>query len=299
MERRLDWLGVATFRLKLGNLVIFLDAYMERVPRAAPVGLRASEVTKAHYILVGHSHWDHLWGASQIAQQTGATIIGSYETRRIAIEEGVPAEQTIAVAGGERLRLDKDIDLLVYPSLHSSVWSSGLAVASDKVFTGDLCVHEGEKRERAASVRAGWASSQEPGADEARKHLALFAPGYWSDGGPLAFLLLTPGGTIFWKDTSGHWTGVLRDIGRLDIALLAAAARGNVDGEPMQGSLADFLAREASILRPARVILNHHDDWLPPITEQLDIGPVRQAFVRQSPDSQLVEVGYMDGYEIT
>jgi L-ascorbate metabolism protein UlaG (beta-lactamase superfamily) len=28
----LDWLGVSTFRLMIGDLVIFLDAYIDRVP---------------------------------------------------------------------------------------------------------------------------------------------------------------------------------------------------------------------------------------------------------------------------
>ena len=32
MTVTLDWLGVATFRLTIDDLVIFLDAYMDRVP---------------------------------------------------------------------------------------------------------------------------------------------------------------------------------------------------------------------------------------------------------------------------
>jgi len=36
MRIKLDWLGVATFRLVIGDLVVFLDAYMDRVPSAPP-----------------------------------------------------------------------------------------------------------------------------------------------------------------------------------------------------------------------------------------------------------------------
>ncbi len=44
-----------------------------------------------------------------------------------------------------------------------------------------------------------------------------------------------------------------------DVALLAAAGRGNVNGEPMQGSLAGFIATEVDLIRPGKVALCHHD----------------------------------------
>lgn len=58
----LDWLGVGTFRLIVDEQVIFLDAYMDRAPAAPSVGLRAGEVDRADHVLIGHSHFDHLWG---------------------------------------------------------------------------------------------------------------------------------------------------------------------------------------------------------------------------------------------
>ena len=39
-------------------------------------------------------------------------------------------------------------------------------------------------------------------------------------------------GYMLWKDTSGHWIRILRDL-RSGVALLAAAGRGNIDGEPI------------------------------------------------------------------
>ena len=72
MTTTLEWLGTATFRLTIGELVVFLDAYMDRVPSAAPVGLRTAEVTRADFVMVGHSHFDHLAGAEVTAANTGA-----------------------------------------------------------------------------------------------------------------------------------------------------------------------------------------------------------------------------------
>ena len=78
MTATLDWYGCATFRLALGSLVIFLDAYIDRIPSATGTGLRADDIERADWIVVGHSHFDHLWGAERIARRTGATIIGRH-----------------------------------------------------------------------------------------------------------------------------------------------------------------------------------------------------------------------------
>src|SRR5213593_1194998 len=100
MTVTLDWLGCATFRLTIDDAVVFLDAYMDRVTRAEKVGLTTAEVERADYILVGHSHFDHLAGAEVIATQTGARVIGSNETARVLLEAGVPEPQLLRAQGG-------------------------------------------------------------------------------------------------------------------------------------------------------------------------------------------------------
>ena len=55
MESHIDWLGCATFRLKIAGLTLFLDTYMNRVPSAPKVGLSAENVTEADFILIGHN----------------------------------------------------------------------------------------------------------------------------------------------------------------------------------------------------------------------------------------------------
>ena len=62
MAVTLDWLGCATFRLAIDDLVLFLDGYIDRVPAAPPVGITAAEVSRADAILVGHAHFDHKHG---------------------------------------------------------------------------------------------------------------------------------------------------------------------------------------------------------------------------------------------
>jgi L-ascorbate metabolism protein UlaG (beta-lactamase superfamily) len=294
MRVALDWLGVATFRLTVGDLVLFLDAYIDRVPAAPPVGLRTADVDRADYVLVGHSHFDHLWGAERIAARTGATVIGSHETVRLLHDvDRIPENQLIAVAGGEPIALRGGVRVRVYPSLHSCIWAT--MGATEEACLGDLGVAHQERAsrvDRAMELMHGGALGP-----EVASHLAASDRRPRGEGGSFAYLIETPEGSIFWKDTSGHWTGVLRDV-RPDVALLAAMGRGNVNGEPIQGTLADFVASEVEMLRPRRVALCHHDDWMPPLTRPTEVAAIRHHLARRAPETQFIEMGYLEAYPI-
>ena len=293
MSTTLDWLGCATFRLSIDGLVVFLDAYIDRVPSAAPTGMTTEDVRQADWIVVGHSHFDHLYGAERIAKATGATIIGSYESIRIMAAQGVPEEQLMPVAGGEKVQLAPQVSVDVYPSQHSCVWSKTAMPDSDAVCIGELGVTYQEQTERLQGL---WAQLGALGG-EVVEHLKVSAQGARGDGGALIYVFETPHGSLLYQDTSGHWSGILRDR-RPDVAIVAAAGRGNIDGEPIQGSLAQFVARQADMLRPRQVILSHHDNWLPGFSKAIDIAPIREELSRWAPGVELLEMGYMEAYPI-
>ncbi len=283
----LEWFGCATFRLTIGELVIFLDAYLDRVPSAPRVGLVPEQIERADWIVVGHSHFDHLYGAERIAKRTGARILGSHETVRVMEAQGVPVGQMVPVAGGEKVRLSDDVTVDVFPSQHSCVWSQTAMAPADEVCIGDLGLTLQEQEKRFAELASHFGSL---GADVIA-HLRASAQGPRGDGGALVYSFETTEGSLFYQDTSGHWSGILRDL-RPDVAILAAAGRGNVDGEPIQGSLAQFVARQVDLLRPRRVLLGHHDDWLPGFSRAIDVKPIREAIARARPGTELVETGY-------
>jgi L-ascorbate metabolism protein UlaG (beta-lactamase superfamily) len=286
----LDWYGCATHRLRTSGLTIFLDAYIDRVEGAPGTGLTADDVDEADWILVGHSHFDHLWGAERIAARTGATIIGSHETVRVMEAHGIPVDRMIPVTGGETIDLGAGVTVAVYPSQHSCVWSHRQMAQPDEVCIGDLGVLFQERQQRFNDLMAHFGSL----GDAVQQHLAASAQGARGDGGAFVYLFETPDGSLLYQDTSGHWSGVLRDL-RPDVAILAAAGRGNIDGEPIQGSLAEFVARQADLLRPRTVILTHHDDWLPGFSIATDVAPIRDELARVAPRTELLEVGYLEG----
>ena len=291
----IDWLGTATFRLTIGDLVIFLDAYMDRVATAPPVGLHAKDVTKAQFVVVGHSHFDHLAGAEVIAANTGAVIIGSNETCRVMRQHGVPRDQLLNSQGGERHRLGDGVTVRVFPSLHACLWADFESDVDGRC-TGQLDLTEDARAASAQRSRSGSASIFGTGdhAEKMLEHVRACA-GSGRDGGALAYLIETPAGSIFYQDTSGCWTGVLSQI-RADVAILALSGRANVDGEPIQGSLVDFIVMEAKFLQPRTALFGHHDNWAGvPDRPERDLSPLRAALRSSLPGVQVLEPGYLEG----
>lgn len=288
MTVTVDWLGCATYRLAVDGLVIYLDTYIDRPSTAPDVGTTAAEVTEADFALIGHSHWDHIAGADVIAKRTGATVIGSFETARLLREAGVPDEQLWATQGGERFRLSETVTVRAFPSLHSCIWSR--AAAPGTAVTGDYGVTKNERTARMVERRGRRSGDGSEAGRELRELLAANVGGP-DDGGALDYLIETPDGSVFFADSMGYFSGVLQRT-RADVAILAAAGRGNIDGEPVQGAVEDFIARQVELIQPRRVLLSHHDNFsgAPDRPDVTDMSPVRDTLAHLAPHVELLEV---------
>lgn len=87
------------------------------------------------------------------------------------------------------------------------------------------------------------------------------------DGGQLLynFLLDKEGGagpTFLWHGHLGSYEGIMKTIQpKPDVAVLAIAGRGNLDGRPFDGSAAEFAVKEIQWLgEPKKVIWCLHDE---------------------------------------
>jgi L-ascorbate metabolism protein UlaG (beta-lactamase superfamily) len=291
----LDWFGCATFRLcTRPGVTIWLDAYLDRVPSAEQADFGIDDASEADWILVGHSHFDHLYGAERIAARTAATIVGSYESIRIMAEYGIPEEQLMPVSGGETISLDHGMTVRVLPSMHSCTWASDPMPPVDAICIGDLHLTYQERR----ALHAKLAENLGALSEETRTHLLGALQGERGDGGALIYVIETPAGSVLYQDTAGCWTHLLEQE-RPTVAILAGAGRGHRDGEAFQGTTAEFVAEQTALLgQPERVLLCHHDDWLPGFSHPMDTEPIRQALARTAPATELVEVSYNSGYPI-
>jgi L-ascorbate metabolism protein UlaG (beta-lactamase superfamily) len=140
----LEYMGTAAWKISDGTTVILIDPYLSRIlgpppPLAPPysrmpgdmrpvygwkdvavpdVATVDSHVPRADFILVTHTHYDHILDVPHIALKTQSLVIGTESTANVLRAYSVPEDQLITVRGGE----DYDFgtfSLKVIPSLHS------------------------------------------------------------------------------------------------------------------------------------------------------------------------------------
>lgn len=143
-QTTLEYMGAAGWRITDGTTVILVDPYLSRIlgppPPLAPPYTRLTgdtrqlygwkdvavpdvaaidaRVPRADYVLVTHTHYDHVLDVPHIALKTHCTVIGTESTGNVMRAYSVPEEQLITVRGGE----DYDFGVFsvrVIPSLHS------------------------------------------------------------------------------------------------------------------------------------------------------------------------------------
>ena len=144
---RLTHFGAAGWSITDGATTFLLDPYLSRIrfkgrrfgpadatevsndPRPIVQMDEAAEtdtatvdahVPRADYVMLSHSHFNHCMDMPYIAKKTGAVVIGTESTVNVAMNNGVPLEQTLAVNGGEDYAFDR-FSLRVIPSLHSAL----------------------------------------------------------------------------------------------------------------------------------------------------------------------------------
>lgn len=285
-EPTIEWFGCATFRVRIGSSTLWFDTYVDRVPAAEPVGIRSDEIDDASFVFVSHAHFDHILGADTVAARTGAVVVGNHESARVLRGAGVADGQILPVSGGETVDCGDGVRVRVFPSLHSCLWAAAPGRA-DEACCGDLGVVAQARRERTSAIMDLLDGLDD---DITAATRAMADRVSRDDGGQLVYLLESPHGSLLVSASSGYWSGIFADL-RPDVAVLAAAGRPNVDGEPYQGSLADFVAEEVRLLDPRRVILCHHDAWMPPIPA-VDVAPIAAALAEAAPATELVTLGY-------
>ena len=166
----------------------------------------------------------------------------------------------------------------------------------DVVCIGDLGVTWQEQQSRMADLMSYLMTDT---TSAVRSHIVDSSPGHSDrgDGGALLYLIEGPDGSVLFQDTSGRYDGILGQI-RPDVAILAAAGRGNIDGEPIQGSLAQFMAQQVELLDPQKVLFGHHDDWLPGFSTPVNTDPIIEEIRRVNQTVEVLEPGYLEGTEI-
>jgi len=138
---KLKYFGAAGWEITDGTIKVLVDPYLTRIklgtgPSISPDDTRAtverediyvsdtllidSLITDADFILVHHSHFDHLADVPYIARITGAKVVGTETTCNILRAYGIPDEQLYPVKGGEDYQFE-NFSVRVIPSIHSAL----------------------------------------------------------------------------------------------------------------------------------------------------------------------------------
>jgi len=138
---KLKYFGAAGWEITDGTIKVLVDPYLTRIklgtgPSISPDDDRAtvkredifvsdtllidSLITDADFILVHHSHFDHLADVPYIARITGAKVIGTETTCNILRAYGIEDDQLYPVKGGEDYQFE-NFSIRVIPSIHSAL----------------------------------------------------------------------------------------------------------------------------------------------------------------------------------
>lgn len=142
----LEYFGAAGWKISDGTTVILVDPYLSRIigpppPLVPPYSKLPGDtrpvygwndlavpdnaavdahIPRADFILVTHTHYDHVLDVPHIALKTQAIVIGTESTENVLRAYNVPESQLITVRGGEDYDFGR-FSVSVIPSLHSAL----------------------------------------------------------------------------------------------------------------------------------------------------------------------------------
>ena len=130
---RITYLGTNGYLLETRDTVLLIDPYFSRqsltrtalklepVPHTNLVNQWTREHPKIDAVLVTHGHVDHLFDVPSVVRATGAKLIASATSVRLAQSAGVPAKQTRVVRTGATVRV-KGAVIRVLPAAHDRIF---------------------------------------------------------------------------------------------------------------------------------------------------------------------------------
>ncbi len=108
------WLGHATWLINFEKATVIVDPFLTQNPKAA---MKAEDV-KADFVLVTHTHFDHMADAVSIAKRNNAKLVSKFEFGQEAMKDGIPEENAIGMNIGGMTDFGP-IGIAMVPAVHS------------------------------------------------------------------------------------------------------------------------------------------------------------------------------------
>jgi Predicted Zn-dependent hydrolases of the beta-lactamase fold len=153
------WLGQMGQVIKLGDTVIYVDAFLSEWPnRNVASLLKPEEITNADFILGTHDHSDHIdrevWHQLSVSSPTAVFVVPNYLVDLLSKDLDIPRDRFRGLDDGVSLR-EKGITITAIPSAHEfldrdvitgSYPYLGYVMEKDGCIlyhSGDSCIYEG------------------------------------------------------------------------------------------------------------------------------------------------------------
>lgn len=127
MSLTFRWLGVAGVALESSGQILAIDPFFTRPtllqmlrPLVSNSTLAAEKLPECQYVLVTHSHYDHLLDVAGIVRHSGAAAFGSPNTCQLLRLLGISSSQVHEVSVGDHLALG-GFEVEVIRGQHSSI----------------------------------------------------------------------------------------------------------------------------------------------------------------------------------
>lgn len=201
-----------------------------------PSPFSVESFSNARALFVGHGHFDHTYDIPRIAAGTDLKIFAPGLTGRILRLRGVPAAR-LADAGNTEI-LSKPFKVRAFRSSHVR-FDLPLVFSTAKRCGVKGCLH-------ALGLGVGY-----------------------PQGLVQTYLFEVKGKKVLFISSAGCDEEELREYRRLEVDYLLAPLQGHSD---IQG----IAARQVAIVQPKVVIPHHHDDFYPPLSQNISVDVFRE-----------------------
>ncbi len=299
----LSYLGTAGWEITDGKTVVLIDPYLTRLKANTPndpvlasdprptIGLGDivesdtavvdAHIQRADYILVTHSHLDHVLDVAYIARKTGAMIIGTESTANFVRDNGVSERQILIVKGGEDIDFGP-ISVRVIPSVHGILRN----IRPEPRLAGAQPPANAAENVRTPPPDVFPADAKPP---------FRFSPQFFVEGGTLAYLVRIGGHRIL---AFGSMNYIEREVDGLrpDVALIGAM--------PERSRIYRYTARLMRALGDPPLVLPTHWDRFNVPYDVSQAPAIRrlQSFIEEvktaSPHTRVIVPKYFDPIEL-
>ncbi len=247
---RITWWGTAHFCIEAGGEAVLIDSYLSRNRAARPViALKPDAVTRADRILVTHGHFDHILDVPVIAAKTRATVYADPVAGATLVKNGLDPRQLVTVAA--------DGQAFNFGAVKAQAHFSRHVVFDSRLLFTTL-------------IKINFRFF------EMLKYMRDYPCGQ-----VLSWRLTAEKTSIHHFGSAGSTPGELTRLTTRPTDVLLVPLQGHT-------RIGELALNYVKTLKPRTVVPHHQDDFFPPISRLVDIGPFLQAVKDQCPGTHAI-----------